>query len=367
MRTRLLALVLFLIVGIVAGPANASGFFTDDDDSVHVRAIEAIADAGITQGCNPPVNDLYCPSATVTREQMATFLVRALSLPAGTASFADTGDSVHAANISALASAGITKGCNPPDNTLFCPSATVTREQMATFLVRALSLPAGTATFSDVGTSVHAANISALASAGITKGCNPPANTQFCPTSPVTREQMATFLARALSLDVAPRLVVGPTGELIDVAMGTPEAETVNQLTALLGSPTADIPWSCPYFQPDPNMRLVRWGSLIVVMRTVDTGTGGLGLVGWRYKLDNLGQPEAGGPLPEHVELPLGLELGDPIQDAVAAGGNPIYVPSNYGWMVSEVDYFTVEATGLTVNPAAPIDGVQQGIGFDCG
>ena len=186
----------------IAGSAlDPGGTFGDDNGSVHEGAIEAIADEGITKGCNPPVNDLFCPQDTVTREQMATFLVRALGLPAGSASFSDVGSSVHAANIGALATAGVTKGCNPPDNTLFCPQDTVTREQMATFLVRALGLPAGSASFSDVGSSVHAANIGALATAGITKGCNPPDNTLFCPTSPVTREQMATFLSRALDLD----------------------------------------------------------------------------------------------------------------------------------------------------------------------
>ena len=81
MRIRLFGVVLFLVVGVVAGTANASGFFTDDDNSIHLRAIEAIADEGITKGCNPPVNDLYCPQATVTREQMATFLVRARRYP----------------------------------------------------------------------------------------------------------------------------------------------------------------------------------------------------------------------------------------------------------------------------------------------
>ncbi len=368
MRIRLLALVVFLVVGVVAGTANATGYFTDDDSSIHLRAIEAIADEGITKGCNPPLNDLFCPTASVTREQMATFLVRALDLPAGTATFMDTGSSVHAADISALAEAGITKGCNPPDNTLFCPKDRVTREQMATFLVRALNLPGGTVTFTDTTTSIHAANISALAEAGITKGCNPPDNTMFCPTDPVTREQMATFLARALDLDTKPRLVVSTIESVIDVEFGTSETDTVAELTALLGSPTSDLPAKCPYFLPGAdNMRYVRWGSLIVAIKTIDSGNGDLGLVGWRYKLDGAGQPEAGGPLAEHVEMPFGLELGDPIQDAVDAGGGAIFVPSNYGWMVSEFDYFTVEATGLMVNPAASIDGVQQGFGFDCG
>jgi hypothetical protein len=39
--------------------------------------------------------------------------------------------------IERLAQAGVTVGCNPPDNTNFCPDDSVTRGQMATFLVRA--------------------------------------------------------------------------------------------------------------------------------------------------------------------------------------------------------------------------------------
>jgi len=34
--------------------------------------------------------------------------------------------------------------------------------------------------------------------AGVTIGCNPPTNDHYCPTKPVQRDQMASFLARAL-------------------------------------------------------------------------------------------------------------------------------------------------------------------------
>ncbi len=213
MRGRRLAqsmLAASLLLGILAVAPLASanldpgGTFTDDNGSIHEPAIEAIAAEGITRGCNPPTNDRYCPKSTVTREQMASFLVRALDLPSGTATFTDTADSIHAADIAALAAAGITKGCNPPTNTRYCPTSTVTREQMASFLTRALDLPAATSTFTDLGDSVHAADIGALAAAGITKGCNPPDNTRYCPKNPVTREQMASFLTRALNLTPIP-------------------------------------------------------------------------------------------------------------------------------------------------------------------
>ena len=37
----------------------------------------------------------------------------------------------------------------------------------------------------------------AVKDAGITKGCNPPANDSFCPEDVVTRAQMAAFIYRA--------------------------------------------------------------------------------------------------------------------------------------------------------------------------
>ncbi|MCP4966811.1 MAG: hypothetical protein GY926_16480, partial [bacterium] len=105
-----------VVLGMLAATPLASfaldpgGTFSDDNGSVHEGAIEAIADEGITLGCNPPANTLYCPTSTVTREQMASFLVRALDLPAGSSSFTDIDSSIHKADIAALASAGITAG-----------------------------------------------------------------------------------------------------------------------------------------------------------------------------------------------------------------------------------------------------------------
>jgi hypothetical protein len=60
-------------------PPGPAGTFTDDDGSIFESEIEALAAAGITRGCSPPTNDRYCPDGTVTREQMAAFLFRALA------------------------------------------------------------------------------------------------------------------------------------------------------------------------------------------------------------------------------------------------------------------------------------------------
>ncbi|MGH8927307.1 MAG: S-layer homology domain-containing protein, partial [Acidimicrobiia bacterium] len=68
--------------------------------------------------------------------QMATFLIRGFGLAASTTdSFIDDQDSVHQADINAAALAGVTQGCGGSN---FCPDRTVTREQMAAFLRRAM-------------------------------------------------------------------------------------------------------------------------------------------------------------------------------------------------------------------------------------
>ncbi len=175
--------------------------FRDDDSSVFQADINWLSAAGITQGCNPPTGDRFCPDEPVTRGQMAAFLARALDLstPSGRDSFTDDNASLFEPSIEALAAAGITRGCNPPTNNRFCPEDRVTRAQMAAFLVRALGYtdPGGN-TFQDDDGSVFEASIQALAGAGVTRGCNPPVNSQFCPTANVTRGEMAAFLSRAL-------------------------------------------------------------------------------------------------------------------------------------------------------------------------
>lgn len=180
------------------------GRFLDDDLSVHQGAIEAIAAAGITLGCNPSANTRFCPEDPVSRGQMAAFLVRALDLPdAGTSGFNDTGGTIFENEIDRLAASGITRGCNPPDNDRFCPQEPVSRGQMAAFLSRGLQLPPPTGDpFADDDDSAFEQDIEALHEAAITAGCNPPINDRYCPQQAVTRAEMATFLARALELEV---------------------------------------------------------------------------------------------------------------------------------------------------------------------
>ena len=174
--------------------------FDDIAGSIFLDDILWLAESGITLGCS---DTSYCPGKHVTRGQMAAFLVRALGYTddGGGNLFIDDNESIFETDIDKLATANVTRGCNPPINDSFCPDNKVTREQMAAFLVRALALTddGGGNTFVDDNESVFEDDIAKLAAAGITAGCNPPSNDRFCPGEPVTREQMAAFLRRALS------------------------------------------------------------------------------------------------------------------------------------------------------------------------
>jgi hypothetical protein len=71
---------------------------------------------------------------------------------------------------------------------------------MAELLVRAFGYdnPDGTDFFFDDEGNRFEGSINALANHRITMGCNPPANTNFCPDMALTRAQMATFFVRAM-------------------------------------------------------------------------------------------------------------------------------------------------------------------------
>ena len=178
-----------------------SGFwFSDDDGSVDEAAIEALAAAGVTRGCRP---GFYCPAEDVTRGQFASLLARAfphLAPDGANDRFGDDDGSVHEAAINALAAAGIADGCGPRS---FCPADPIRRDHTATMLARALPGPGTTGPdyFDDDDGSVHEAAINALAAAGIADGCGP---RLFCPADPIRRDHTATMLAQALGLDVVP-------------------------------------------------------------------------------------------------------------------------------------------------------------------
>ncbi|MDH3499503.1 MAG: S-layer homology domain-containing protein [Acidimicrobiia bacterium] len=220
--TALLALVLVIVMaaGSAAGGLPPGGTFTDDNGNAHEGFIEAIAAGGITSGCG---GTRYCPDDDVTRGQMASFLARALNLPDSVTDwFSDDDTSTHQVNINKIAEAGITLGFG--DGT-FAPDEVVARDQMASFLARAITdlIPSTTDYFSDDAGNAHEANINVMAENAITLGCDS-SGTIYCPTDPVRRDQMASFLGRALGLEemIPPPLPEGEPTDIIQAAYVVP-------------------------------------------------------------------------------------------------------------------------------------------------
>ncbi|HNJ12998.1 MAG TPA: S-layer homology domain-containing protein, partial [Anaerolineales bacterium] len=185
----------------------SSGTFTDVPSTYWAyNFIERLYNAGITGGCSSSPM-MYCPESSVTRAQMAVFILRgehgsAYVPPAATGTvFGDVSTSTFAAAwIEQFASEGITSGCGGGN---YCPDSNVTRAQMAIFLLKgkygsAYVPPVATGIFSDVPVGSFAADwIEQLAAEGITSGCG---GGNYCPNANVTRAEMAVFLVRAFNL-----------------------------------------------------------------------------------------------------------------------------------------------------------------------
>jgi hypothetical protein len=122
-----------------------AGRFADDDQLGIQSDVEWLAEQGIINGCT---ERHFCPNHWVSREQVATFLVRSLDLtPTEQDFFIDDSGSPHEANINALAAAGIAQSCGPDT---YCPGMLVSRQQLAAMLSPALRLtPSQTRQFGD--------------------------------------------------------------------------------------------------------------------------------------------------------------------------------------------------------------------------
>ncbi len=195
------ALIAALLLPAETAAATGPTPFDDIGNSFAEPSIEALYSLGVTAGTSPTT---FSPRATVTREQMATFLGRLYEVlvpqpcsPAATP-FVDVDAASYAAGpIGCMYRLGITAGTSP---TRYSPRAPVSREQMAAFLARFYdevsdnSCTPGATPFTDVPDSSFAVEaVGCIYGLGITTGTSP---TQYSPAAVVTREQMAAFLIR---------------------------------------------------------------------------------------------------------------------------------------------------------------------------
>ena len=183
--------------------AGDQGGFEDVAGGVHKPGIDALNALGVFDGTEC-AQEMFCPGEEMQRSAMAVWLVRVLDEqeppPISESSFADVdSDEWWLPYVERLAELEVTEGCKT-EPLRFCPDRSVTRAQMATFLVRAFGLEAAEpAGFTDTAGDAHEGNIDALAAARVTAGCTAEP-LRYCPDRSVTRAQMATFLARALGL-----------------------------------------------------------------------------------------------------------------------------------------------------------------------
>ncbi len=185
--------------------AFVADFLDVPSPSATEKFIANLVASGITAGCG---GGNFCPLSNVSRAQMAVFLLRSerglcyTPPPATGTVFADVpAVSFAAAWIEALAAAQVTGGCGGGN---YCPGSSVTRDQMAVFLLRTAGGPSYvppacvTPTFNDVPCSSPFSRwIEELVRRGITAGCG---GGNYCPTTPVTRGQMAVFLTTTFAL-----------------------------------------------------------------------------------------------------------------------------------------------------------------------
>ena len=191
---------------------HIGGSFPDVPQNAFYPFIENLFHNGVTGGC---AGGGYCPGNSVTRAQMAVFLLKArwgslfVPAPATGTAFPDVpASNPFAPWIEELVREGITAGCG---SGLYCPDNPVTRQQMAVFLLKTLEgstyvPPGGAGIFGDVSPcpGVTCNFIEELYNRGITGGCQT-TPLLYCPTNAVLRQQMAVFLVKTFGL-----LLYGP-------------------------------------------------------------------------------------------------------------------------------------------------------------
>ena len=135
--------------------------------------------------------------------------------------------------IETLLHSGVTAGCGA---TQYCPASATSREQMAVFVLVAKEgvgyAPAAcgaTPAFADVPvTSAFCRWIEELARRGVVGGCG---GGNYCPASPVSREQMAVFTLLTLDPAINPP-ACAPPNVYADVPETSPFCRWIEELTA---------------------------------------------------------------------------------------------------------------------------------------
>ncbi|MGA3024933.1 MAG: carbohydrate binding domain-containing protein [Bryobacteraceae bacterium] len=248
--------------------SNPAMFADVPSSATYFDAANLMFQAGVTTGCQQssnPSTRLYCPDDNVTRQEMAAFIVRAVTGTTTPAIYNTTPyfNDVPASNsffphIQKMMELGITSGCSqsPP---LFCPTDTIPRWEMAMFMIRARLMLHGasfnpqssTPYFTDVPTNVEGNGmpfpfIQRSSEEHITNGCG---GGLYCPDELVTRGQMASFIMRGLFNETmalpmsAPASLLAVTPNAVAATVGSKIAVTITgSNTSFKSGDTVTVP-----------------------------------------------------------------------------------------------------------------------------
>ena len=203
----------------------------------------AAAYGNVAAGASAQCTDCYSVMASGTRptQHWDSTVTETLSVPGQTKNWVlhlgDSFSDVPNTNgfyrfIETLFHKGVTGGCGTGT---YCPANVTTREQMSAFVLVAkegagYNPPACVPPnlFSDVPeTSPFCKFIEEIANRGVVAGCGP---NLYCPTNPVTREQMAVFVLRTLDPTLNPPACVAGSEAFADVPASSPFCKWVEEL-----------------------------------------------------------------------------------------------------------------------------------------
>ena len=158
--------------------------------------------------------------------------------------------------VNTIARNGIAVGCGGGN---YCPDASVTRAEMAVFLLKSkfgaghVPIPATGTVFGDVAPNDFAAAwIEELAALGVTAGCG---GGNYCPNAPVLRGEMAVFLLKALLgsastpppaqeiSSTCPSTTTRSTGSRTSMCARSPAAARRCRSRTVRSSPTPEDKW----------------------------------------------------------------------------------------------------------------------------
>lgn len=324
--------VVFVFASAVGTPADAdskmasaSGAFDDDDDSVHEYNIEQIIEWGIGRGCAP---GRFCPSAKITKSEMATWLSRASTRLYGTLPSEEKNIQISGEPTPAGTTAN---GAGRANSDNLDPDGTVTRADAAEMFTAVFghlnvgSTPLGL--FSDASGAPEATVLAmeSIYGAGVTKGCaiEP---LRYCPNQEITRAQAASLLARAV-------LGAEPTVGLI---LNEPQTAQGYTLLTSEGADNADSAYlidhlgriahtwklgGLSYINLYP--KLLKNGNLLIMDRTTVTEITSAGNIVWSCFFAHVHHDFLRLPNGNVLLLVRGFKS---LEEAVAAGFNPDFI-----------------------------------------